>query len=190
MYRVEERKVRMVTIIGICISLLLISVAFSLLSDSLKITGSGKMNVYSFDVHFENVSATVVGRAEYILPEITTTTVFNNFYVVFNSPGDSVTYQVDVVNNSSSDVYLADIVQNEAKCVSEEDVTDGLMVCENYQAILTYDDGVSVLKGDIIKSGEKKHLKYTLSYPRDVNLFPKSPTTLDNLGLLLIYSQK
>ena len=189
MYRVEERKVRMVTIIGICVALLLISVAFSLLSDSLKISGSGKMNVYSFDVHFENVDATVVGRAEYVLPEVTTTTVFNNFYVIFNSPGDSVTYQVDVINNGSSDVYLADIVQNEAKCESD-DITDSLMVCENYQSILTYDDGVLVMKGDILKTGERKRLKYTLSYPRDVNLFPKSSTALDNLGLLLIYSQK
>ena len=65
-------------------------------------------------------------------------------------PGDYYELTFDVVNDSPYDVEVV-------KCFYQE--SDSYI---EYQ--LSYDDGSDILLGDVLKKGEKRHLKYRVLY--------------------------
>lgn len=90
-----------------------IGIGYAIMSSNLKITGSTTVTPENWNVHFENIANAVannsdvtVSTAAHIL-ELTTTPADETddlnvgFAVSFKKPGDSYTFNVDVVNDGS-----------------------------------------------------------------------------------------
>ena len=73
-----------------------------------------------------------------------------NYSANLSQPGDFYELRFDVVNDSSVDMYIDDYHYGETN--------------EYIKYDFTYQNGDSIHKGDIIKKGERKRLKYRVSY--------------------------
>ena len=134
-------------------------------------------NALKFDVYLKDVDVSVVGEAKYTKPLISNT-ILNSFSVDLYKPGDRVTYQVKVVNNSNKAVKLADIVKDMPNCVGDS------RLCNNFSYKIVYSDGTSVKKDDLIGVGIYKVIKIIFDYPGEENLGRLSAS---NLGTFFIY---
>ena len=188
MTHVNQRQLHILTIIGICIAILALIIAYSVISEKLVISGSANMEGSSWDVHFEDVTVSTVGDAIYTKPKIQGT-IFSNFYVALTKTGDSVIYQAKVVNNGSVDAKISDIVINTPVCTSKnkEKEKDAQIVCKNLEYSMTYLNGDIVKKNDVLPKNSFAYIKYIISYPG--KRVPSEEVNITNLGIYLIYSQ-
>ena len=188
MSRVDQRQLQVLTVIGLCIFIVAMTIAYAVMSSTLSINGSAKMESASWDIHFANVTSSSIGDASFSMPHIQDTTL-NDFDVTLTKPGDSVTYSFSVVNDGNMSARLTDIVKNEAKCNSTNN-DDSEIVCNNFNYKLTYSDGSNIEKGDILTKDSSVDMKLTVEYPISVSSLPDGEVAIDNLGIMLIYTQE
>ncbi len=142
----------------------------------------------SWDIHFVDLSASVVGKAEYTLP-IFSNTVVQKHSVTINNAGDSVTYQFRVVNDGTQDARLKDIVMSIPKCSSKKE-EDEELVCDNLVYELLNEDGTKLKKNVVIKKNTSLLLHLIVEYPSDTDKKLKNPVVIENLDIDLIFSKK
>lgn len=135
-------------------------------------------NALRFDVYLMDVDVSVVGSAKYTEPLISNNTVLNSFSVDLNKPGDRVTYQVKVVNNSNRTVKLADIVKDMPNCIGNS------ILCSKFTYKIVYTDGTVVKKDDLIGVGIYKIIKVVFDYPGEEDL---GKVSVSNLGTFFMY---
>ena len=109
----KERRVKALVIVTLLIAVIGLSVAFAALSQTLTINGSAYLNATKWGIKFENLSspikvgdASVTGEAkinESTYVEIT------DMNVNLKTPGDSVTYNVDLVNEGTINAKIEKI---------------------------------------------------------------------------------
>ena len=111
------------------------------------------------------------------------------------TPGDSVTYKFEVVNDGTFDAKISSVTIPTPVCTGsgESKVTDETNICSNLSYTLTYDDenNTPVLLNDTLNAGETKNMKLTLTYSADLasELLPKNDVDISNLSIAIIYSQ-
>lgn len=175
----------------------LVGIGFAAFSTNLTIDGAGTVKASSWKIKFADLaSAELTGTAK----ETTAPTISNNdthigdYDVTFSTPGDSVTYKFDVVNNGTFDAKITSLVVPTPSCTGsgENATTDANKVSKYLSYTLTYDDSTPVAENDTLAKGETKHLVLTLSYSADVTVseLPTNDVTISNLGITLLYSQK
>ena len=133
----KQRKIKVLAVAALIITILGLTVAFAALSQTLTINGAATLDAAKWGIKFENLSdgktsgdATINDTAV-IADDLVT---INNIDVSLSTPGDSVTYTVDLVNEGTIN---AEIYSIETPSLTEEQ--------ERYlNFTVTYDDGKEV----------------------------------------------
>ena len=174
----KERRVKVLVIVTLLIAVIGLSVAFAALSQTLTINGSAYLNATKWGIKFENLSspikvgdASVTGEAkinESTYVEIT------DMNVNLKTPGDSVTYNVDLVNEGTINAKIEKIektqlTEEQAKYLSfkvlkenNEELNEGYILGKETRIPLT----IKIeFKKDITKEDLPKEIsEITLSY--------------------------
>lgn len=164
----KGRKVKVLMIVALIITVIGLSVAYSAMSELLEIKGSATVNSSNWDIHFETPSANSYGDSEYTLPLVDKTSL-TDYKVILSTPGDKVEYIIPVVNSGSIDARIDEVVKGEKICTGtgpnrEEDEAK---VCSSISYNITYIDGSEIKVGDKLKKNEKKELKLVLEYDKN-----------------------
>lgn len=157
----KDRKIKVLAITALIITILGLTVAFAALSQTLTINGAATLDAAKWGIKFENLSdgeitgdATINDTAV-IADDLVT---INNIDVSLSTPGDSVTYTVDLVNEGTIN---AEIYSIETPTLTEEQ--------ERYiNFTVTYDDGEEVKQGDILNQGERKNITIKIEFDKDI----------------------
>lgn len=157
----KERKIKLIAISALIVAVLGLTIAFASLSQTLTINGTATLDAAKWGIKFENLSSgKVVGDAVIndtaMIAEDQIT--INNIDVSLKTPGDSVTYTVDLVNEGTIN---AEIYSIEVPKFTEEQ--------EKYIDFkVTYDNGEEVKQGDILNKETKKNLTIKVEFKKDI----------------------
>ena len=163
----ENRKIMgfYVTIITLCI--ICITIAYAAGKTVLEIEGSAAVEGANWDIHFENLSSTYGGELTYTNPTLTLTSL-SNFTINFEVTGDYVSYIFDVVNDGDIPAKLSTYTLKVPSCSASGGVNPSVNGCNYINNFLiqtaAYMDGTPLKAGDYLAPGEKKRIKYTVSY--------------------------
>lgn len=179
-------------------SLLCVGIGFAAFSTSLDINGTGKVKSASWKIKFANLKpATLVGTAtEVKAPTISgEDTHIGDYEVTLTTPGDSVSYSFDIVNEGTFDAEITSLVVGTPNCEGTGDnaLTDASNVCKNLTYSLTYSDGSNIQNGDSLEAGSSvTGVTLTLTYSADVaaNELPSNDVAISGLETSLVYSPK
>ena len=174
-----------VTVITLCI--ICITIAYAAGKTVLEIEGSAAVEAASWDIHFENLSSTYGGELTYTNPTLTLTNL-SNFSINFEVTGDYVTFMFDVVNDGNIPAKLSTYTLKVPSCSASGGRNPSINGCDYINNFLvqtaTYMDGTPLKTGDYLAPGEKKRIKYTVSYSPNRNV----ETQLVNNGQTLSLS--
>lgn len=100
----KQRREKVLAVVSLIVSVICLSIAFAAMSTNLIINGDAALENSSWDIHFENLSEPkIVGTAKELKePSIDDTTI-KNVSISLKNPGDSVTYEFDIVNAGTTD---------------------------------------------------------------------------------------
>lgn len=188
----EIRDYKKIAIIALCISVIGLSIAFAAISTTLYINGTTMYSGNEWNIHFsDNDKGTATGTADKGKIELTGT-VITIYDVVLNGPGDTVTYTFDIVNSGRLDAKL-ETFYNWSPIFSgsgSQKAIDEQVVRNNFNYVLTYEDGTPLNRGDIIEAGKRKRAKLILSYNQDVSEATRGEVAIIKIGSTLVYVQK
>lgn len=156
MRKIKLRKKYIITFM-----LLLISVGFAYLSSNLNISGLFDFAASTWDVHFDNVQM-IRNDLEADVPIIDVSKTSLTFSGEFNVPSEVYEFSVDVVNSGTIDAMLNSIVMT--------GITDENKSYIDY--FVTYYDGASIGKKDLLKANHKVKLRVKLKYKYDIDQLP------------------
>ena len=107
-------------ILAVIVSVVTAAIAYAGFTQTLNITGSGKVVSSKWDIHFENLSnASLNGSARVVTaPTITSATTIGTYSVQLLGPGDSVSYTFDVVNDGNFNARLTTLTKNTPSCTT------------------------------------------------------------------------
>lgn len=208
MGKIKDNKM-MFTIIILLVLVLGLSVGFALLSENLTINGIGKVKSSNWNIYFKNIDGPIVkGTAvEITRPEVTMTSI-GDYSVELRTPGDSIKYRIDLLNEGDFDSTLSSLTIPTPICTgsgsnAEEDAKN---VCDNlsYSLSNVTSDYITepdtlvescTLNSEVINCSLPKNirrtLEVTLEYSDKVTAdkLPKSDVTVSNLGISMTFVQ-
>ena len=161
----------------IFILILFISIGFAYLSTNLYINGTSIVKRTTWSVYFDNVANESTFTKVYYM-KIDKKEV--DFEVTFDKPGDTYTFNVDVVNDGTLDAML------------ESFKIEGLEEQADYMNwYVYYDDGIQINKFDLLKAGTRDTLLVIVNFEEDVdiNYLPTTEAVSSNLKFIANYVQ-
>ncbi len=187
-------------ILAVVVSLLAVSLAYAGFSQTLTISGTATVKAAKWDVHFANLSQNTTGTTVVNTPaQIKTgSTSIGDYSVSFYSPGDSLTYTFDVVNNGNFAAKLTGLTIGTPTCkvtITKETNTNTANVCSNTSYEL-FDNttGTKLTAADngvIAANGGKRTLRLVLTYKTTNNedFLAEADVDISGLGVTLSYTQ-
>ena len=181
-------------ILALVTSLVVVSISYAAFTQNLNINGSANVQATSWSVHFANLTNAVTsGTAhEDVAPTIKASrTDIGDYEVSFYTPGDSITYKFDVVNDGDYDAKIAVVTKGTPSC-SGTDTTSNTNVCNNLEYTLKYtSNNQDVAVNDTLRKNETKNMTLVLRYKSTIgqNELPTAEVTVSNLGITLQYAQ-
>ena len=182
----KERKIRIISVAALIITIICLTVAFAALSQTLTINGAATLDAAKWGIKFENLSDgktsgdAIINDTAVIADDLVT---INNIDVSLSTPGDSVTYTVDLVNEGTIN---AEIYSIETPTLTEEQ--------ERYlNFIVTYDDGQEVKQGDILEQSSRKNITIKIEFDKDITEsdLPKEAQEISlSYGLTFVQTDK
>ena len=157
----KERRVKWLVIVSLIVAVLGLTIAFAALSETLTINGTATLDAAKWGIKFNNLtSGTKIGDAivnnEATIADDKVT--IENIDVTLKTPGDSVTYKVNLVNEGTINAEISNIKVPE---LTEEQ--------KRYiEFKVTYDTGEEVTQGDILNSGATKNLTIKIEFKKDI----------------------
>lgn len=172
------------------------TIVFAGFTQQLDIQGKATVKKSSWSIKFADLKPVIItGTAT----EVTAPTINNSdtniseYDVTLTTPGDSITYNFDVVNEGTFNAAISSITIPTPTCEGngENAITDASNVCSNLTYTLTYADGSAISVGDSLLAGATKSLKLTLKYSIDTTAeqLPTDDVSISNLGISIIYAQ-
>lgn len=199
----QSRKVLSTILCIAVITVFSLTIAYAVLSETLSIQGSAKVNASNWDINIANstvYSNTSTGSATFTTPVVNGTTI--SYSVGLSKPSDSVTLYFDVLNNGDVTGEITSIISSTPKCTSATGNTaDADLVCNNLEISLVYLDGSSVQVGDVIgtngyrclngstSSNILAKIKLIVKLKDSMTSVPTSEVTISNLKHDIIFSQ-
>ena len=200
----KERRIKGLSLVALVVAVLGLTVAFAALSQQLTIEGTATVSRASWDVHFDNLSLLaktggasageitdglgIQGGTTIKLPAITLT-----------KPGDTVSYNVDVVNGGSIDAKVTAIPActrtiTATSVDSAKNEADKQMVESNFVCKLTYYDSetrteTEVSSNDPLLVGNTKKMKITVGYSEDATEVPSDDVNVSDIRITMSYGQ-
>ena len=158
----EKERTKALVIVVLLIVVAGLTVAFASLSSALNIKGTAYLDAAKWGIKFENLSsptkigsATTTGTAKI---EESKSAEITGINVSLSTPGDKVTYTVDLVNKGTINAKIDNIEKT--------------VLTSEQQKYLTFKvtdkDYNEVSKGDILSSGETKKLIITIEFIKDL----------------------
>ena len=174
--------------LALVVSVVAIGLAYAGFTGTLNINGTGNVVSSKWDIYFNNLSnAVTTGTANVVTPAtISPKTKIGDYYVELASPGDSVTYTFDVVNDGDFDAVLTTLTKSAPTC------SGGAMLCNYLSYTLKYtSNNTDVAENDKLLVGETKNmtLKLTLDSNMPASALSSTEVSVSNLGITLLYSQ-
>jgi hypothetical protein len=170
----KERRTKALVIVVLLIVIAGLTIAFAALSTTLNINGTAYLDAAKWGIRFENLSsptkigsATTTGTAKI---EETKAAEITGMNVSLSTPGDKVTYTVDLVNKGTINAKIDKI--EKTVLTSEQ---------QKYLIFKVTDkDGREVSEGDILSAGETRNLTITIEFIKDLTKgdLPKQTSTI------------
>ena len=180
----KERRTKALVVVVLLIVIAGLTVAFAALSTTLNINGTAYLDAAKWGIKFENLSsptkigsATTTGTAKI---EETKAAEITGMNVSLSTPGDKVTYTVDLVNEGTINAKIDNIEKT--------------VLTSEQQKYLTFKvtdrDGREVSEGDILSKGETRNLTITIEFIKDLTKedLPKQTSTI-SLSYKLNFAQ-
>ena len=172
----KERRTKALVIVVLLIVIAGLTVAFAALSTTLNINGTAYLDAAKWGIKFENLSsptkigsATTTGTAKI---EETKAAEITGINVSLSTPGDKVTYTVDLVNEGTINAKIDNIEKT--------------VLTSEQQRYLTFkvtdQNGKEVSEGDILSSGETRNLTITIEFIKDLTK-EDLPTNANTISL-------
>ena len=174
--------------LALVVSVVAIGLAYAGFTGTLNVNGTGNVVSSKWDIYFANLAnAVTTGTANVVTPAtISPKTKIGDYYVELASPGDSVTYTFDVVNDGNFDAILTTLTKSAPTCVPN------VTLCNYLTYTLKYtEDDIDVAEDDELLAGETKNMTLVLTLRSDTPASALSNTELSvtGLGITLLYSQ-
>ena len=158
----KERRTKALVIVVLLIVVAGLTVAFAALSTTLNINGTAYLDAAKWGIRFENLSsptkigsATTTGTAKI---EETKSAEINGINVNLSTPGDKVTYTVDLVNKGTINAKIDNIEKT--------------VLTQEQQRYLTFkvtdQNGKEISQDDILSAGETRNLTITIEFIKDL----------------------
>ena len=170
----KERRTKALVIVVLLVVIAGLTVAFAALSTTLNINGTAYLDAAKWGIRFENLSsptkigsATTTGTAKI---EETKAAEITDMNVSLSTPGDKVTYTVDLVNKGTINAKIDNI--EKTVLTSEQ---------QKYLIFKVTDkDGREVSEGNILSAGETRNLTITIEFIKDLTKgdLPKQTSTI------------
>mgnify|MGYP002544148997 CR=1 FL=1 len=170
----KERRTKALVVVVLLIVIAGLTIAFAALSTTLNINGTAYLDAAKWGIRFENLSrptkigsATTTGTAKI---EETKAAEITDMNVNLSTPGDKVTYTVDLVNEGTINAKIDNIEKT--------------VLTSEQQRFLTFKvtdkDGREVSEGDLLSAGETKNLTITIEFIKDLTKedLPKQTSTI------------
>ena len=170
----KERRTKALVVVVLLIVVAGLTVAFAALSTTLNINGTAYLDAAKWGIRFENLSsptkigsATTTGTAKI---EETKAAEITGMNVSLSTPGDKVTYTVDLVNKGTINAKIDNIEKT--------------VLTQEQQKYLTFKvtdkDGKEISQDDILSAGETKNLTITIEFIKDLTKenLPTSTSTI------------
>ena len=170
----KERRTKALVVVVLLIVIAGLTVAFAALSTTLNINGTAYLDASKWGIRFENLSsptkigsATTTGTAKI---EESKSAEITGINVSLSTPGDKVTYTVDLVNKGTINAKIDNL---EKTVLTQEQ--------QRYLIFKVTDkDGREVSEGDILSAGETRSLTITIEFIKDLTKedLPASTSTI------------
>ena len=170
----KERRTKALVIVVLLIVVAGLTIAFAALSATLNINGTAYLDAAKWGIKFENLSsptkigsATTTGTAKI---EESKSAEINGINVSLSTPGDKVTYTVDLVNKGTINAKIDNIEKT--------------VLTSEQQKYLTFKvtdrDGKEISQDDILSAGETRNLTITIEFIKDLTKedLPTSTSTI------------
>ena len=170
----KERRTKALVVVVLLIVVAGLTIAFAALSTTLNINGTAYLDAAKWEIRFENLSsptkigsATTTGTAKI---EETKAAEITGMNVSLSTPGDKVTYTVDLVNKGTINAKIDNIEKT--------------VLTQEQQKYLTFKvtdkDGKEISQDDILSAGETKNLTITIEFIKDLTKenLPTSTSTI------------
>ena len=170
----KMRRTKALVIVVLLIVIAGLTVAFAALSTTLNINGTAYLDAAKWGIKFKNLSepvsvgtASTTGTAKI---EEAKSAEINGINVGLSTPGDKVTYKVDLVNEGTINAKIDNI--EKTVLTSEQQRYLIFKVTDN--------NGKEVSEGDILSAGETKNLTITVEFIKDLTKedLPKQTSTI------------
>ena len=187
-------KVQNIILGVLAVGLIGLTVAYALLTQQLKIESTATVKAGTWDIHFENLSSSLTGKAALAdtnkLAISSNSTTISGSVGVLSVPGDSIVYTFDIVNKGNIPAILsAAPVISTPTCTSTDTVSATNICANDLVYTLTYADGSQINNGDTLAAGEIKKAKLTLSLKNEMTYVPSADVAISNIAATLNYSQ-
>ncbi len=187
-------KVQNIILGVLAVGLIGLTVAYALLTQQLKIESTATVKAGTWDIHFENLSSSLTGKAALAdtnkLAISSNSTTISGSVGVLSVPGDSIVYTFDIVNKGNIPAILsAAPVISTPTCTSTDTVSATNICANDLVYTLTYVDGSQINNGDTLAAGEIKKAKLTLSLKNEMTYVPSADVAISNIAATLNYSQ-
>ncbi len=170
----KERRTKTLVVVVLLVVIAGLTVAFAALSTTLNINGTAYLDAAKWGIRFENLSsptkigsATTTGTAKI---EETKAAEITGINVSLSTPGDKVTYTVDLVNKGTINAKIDNIEKT--------------VLTSEQQRYLTFKvtdkSGYEIKQGDILSAGETRNLTITIEFIKDLTKedLPKQTSTI------------
>ena len=196
----KESKIITVGIISFAV-VALIGLVYSAFTGQLNITGKSVGRHSKWDIHFQNVSTITTNGTSKVLnngqPTINENnpTQIENYDVSFTTPGDSISFTFDIVNDGNYDALITSVDVDTPECDVNGDQTDtsAVNMCKYLEYKITYDGGAEINQNsDTVYAKDKVILKVTLIYKEfsDASELPAEDVNISNLGIQIDFEQQ
>ena len=192
----KNGKIKNILLIVLALGLISMTVAYAALTQRLDIESTAGVNSLEWDVHFANLSqGEVIGSPSITEPKLSNITI-SGLDVEFTKPGESVTYNFDIVNNGTIDARLDTLKINSKEdgiiCTDakgSKDSQDATNVCNNITFSVLKSNGSQFNEGDILSSKDTINAKLVVSYNAGLESLPTSKVTVKGLNAVFEYIQ-
>ena len=170
----KQRREKALVVVVLLVVIAGLTIAFAALSTTLNINGTAYLDAAKWGIRFENLSsptkigsATTTGTAKI---EETKAAEITGMNVSLSTPGDKVTYTVDLVNKGTINAKIDNIEKT--------------VLTQEQQRYLTFKvtdkNGKEVSEGDILSAGETRNLTITIEFIKDLTKedLPKRTSTI------------
>lgn len=149
-----------VTAVILFVAVVFTSISYSYSTGSLTINGNSKVTKNSWNVHFDNVEYIEKSEESGNVEISTTNDMLIEFKALLREPQDKYAFTIEVINDGAYDLKLDNILYSTLEDDEARDV----------EYIVTYENGDSLKKGDLLKSNNREKLRVVTRYKDEENV--------------------